>query len=71
MCILTHQTLGIMLGQNLDNTINRPIYYASRSMNNVEKNYTTTKKQTLLMIYVVKKFKHYLLGNSFICFVNH
>jgi hypothetical protein len=27
-----------MLGQNPNNTIDRPIYYASRNMNNVEKN---------------------------------
>jgi hypothetical protein len=29
--------LGIMLGQNLDNTIDRPIYYASRLMNSAKK----------------------------------
>jgi hypothetical protein len=40
-------------------------------MNNVKKNYTTTKKEALTMIYVVKKFKHYLLANSFIFFVDH
>jgi hypothetical protein len=26
--------LGVMLGQNPDNTIDRPIYYVSRFMNN-------------------------------------
>jgi hypothetical protein len=36
--------LGSMLNQNLDKTIDKPIYYASRLMNNVEKNYTTTLK---------------------------
>ncbi len=40
-------------------------------MNNVEKNYTTTKNKALAMIYVVKKFIHYLLGNNFIFFVDH
>ncbi len=58
--------LGAMLNQNLDKTIDKPIYYASRLMNNVEKNYTTTEKEALAMIYVVKKFRHYLLGNNFI-----
>jgi hypothetical protein len=33
-------------------------------MNNVEKNYATIEKETFTMIYVVKKFKHYLLGNN-------
>jgi hypothetical protein len=40
-------------------------------MNNAKKNYTTTKKETLIMIYVIKKFKHYLLGNNFIFFMDH
>jgi hypothetical protein len=26
--------LGVMLGQNLNNTIDKPMYYASRLMNN-------------------------------------
>ncbi len=58
-------TLGVMLGQNSYNTIDRPIYYENRLMNNVKKN-CTTKKEALAMIYVVKKFRHYLLKNSFI-----
>jgi len=63
--------LGVMLDQNPDNTIDKQIYYASRLMNSVKKNYTTTKKEVLTMIYVVKKFKHLLLGNNFIFFVDH
>jgi hypothetical protein len=34
-------------------------------MNSAKKNYTTIEKEDLAMIYVVKKFRHYLLGNSF------
>ncbi len=63
--------LGVILGQNPDNTIDRPIYHASRLMNSAQKNYTTTENEDLTMIYVVKKFKHYLLENSFIFFVVH
>jgi hypothetical protein len=40
-------------------------------MNNVEINYATAKKETLAMIYAIKKFQHYLFGNSFIFFVGH
>ncbi len=63
--------LGVMLGQNPNNTIDIPIYYASRLMNIVENNYITTKKEALANIHVVKKFKHYLLGNNSIFFVDH
>ncbi len=64
-------SLGVMLDQNPYNTIDKLMYYAKKLMNNVEKNYTTTKKETLAMIYVVKKIRHYLLGNNFIFFVDH
>jgi hypothetical protein len=40
-------------------------------MNNAKKNYTTTKKETLAMIYVVKKFRHRLLGNNLTFFMDH
>ncbi len=40
-------------------------------MTKVEKNYSTTNKEALAMIYVIKKFRHYLLGNNFTLFVNH
>jgi hypothetical protein len=62
--------LGIMLGQILDNTIDKSIYHASRLMNNVEKNNITTK-EALTMIFVVKTFRHYLLGNNFVFYVDH
>jgi len=63
--------LGAMLSQNLNKTIDKSIYYAIRLMNIGKNNYTTTIKEALTMIYVVKKFRHYLLGNSFIFFVDH
>jgi len=67
----SNYAIGTMLGQNLDNTIDEPIYYANRLMIRVEKNYSTTEKGALAMICVIKKLCHYLLGNSFIFFVDH
>jgi hypothetical protein len=64
-------SLGVMLGQNLDNTIDKPIYYVNRLMNNIEKKYITIEKEALTMIYVVKKFRHYLPDNSFVFYVDH
>jgi hypothetical protein len=40
-------------------------------MTGIEKNYLATEKETFAMIYVIKKFHHYLLGNSFTFFVDH
>jgi hypothetical protein len=36
-----------------------------------KKNYSTTEKETLAMIYAIKKNCHYMLGNSFTFFVDH
>jgi hypothetical protein len=40
-------------------------------MNSVERNFTIVEKEASTMIYNVKKFRHYLLGNFFIFFVHH
>jgi hypothetical protein len=57
--------------QNLDNTLDKPIYYASRLMTRTKKNYSIIEKETLTMIYVIKKLCHFLLGNNFTLFVDH
>ncbi len=37
----------------------------------VEKNYSTIEKEFIARIYDIKKVHHYLLGNSFMFFVDH
>ena len=48
-----------------------PICYASRQLNSAKKNYTTTEREGLGMVYTVKKFWHYLLANKFLFFMDH
>jgi hypothetical protein len=47
-----------MLVQNPDDTIDKLIYYANRLTIGAEKNYSTTEKEVLAMIYVIKKICH-------------
>ena len=63
--------VGAMLAQNPTGKIDQPIAYSSRLLSKAEKNYTTTKKEALVMVYAVNKFHHYLLGNRFIFYVDH
>jgi hypothetical protein len=44
-----------------------PPYY----LNLVERNYTTIEKEALVMVYALHKFRHYLLGNRFVFYVDH
>lgn len=60
-----------MLVQNLGNKCDQPITYASHLLNNVERNYTTTKWEALEMIYTLHKFCHYLLSNKFVFYVDY
>ena len=63
--------IGCILAQPNGEKTDLPISYASRQLNNVEKNYTTAEREGLGMIYVVKKLRHYLLANKFTFFVDH
>ena len=48
-----------------------PVSYASRQLNSVERNYSTTEREGLGMIFAVKKFRHYLLVNKFVFYTYH
>ena len=47
------------------------IYYASRVLNDAQKNYTTTEKELLAVVYAVDKFRSYLLGSKVIVYTDH
>ena len=63
--------LGIVLTQPGDDAIDHPIAFASRKLPMAEKNYTTTEREGLAMVYVLQKFIHYLLGGHFKMFTDH
>ena len=63
--------VGAMLAQNPSGKTNQPIAYASRLLSKAENNYTSTEKEALAMVYAVNKFRHYLLDNRFIFYVDH
>ena len=50
----------------------RPRYYASRKLSKAERNYSTTEREALGMVYNVTKYRHkYLLGHKFSFHVDH
>jgi len=63
--------LGIVLAQPREGDIDHPITFSSRMLSNVERNYTTTKREGLAMVYELQKFKHYLLGAHLKMYTDH
>jgi hypothetical protein len=63
--------LGVVLAQLGVGHIDHPIAFVSRKLSTSEINYTTTEREGLAMVYVMQKFRHYLLGGHFKMFTNH
>ena len=63
--------LGVVLAQPSAGEIDHPIAFVSRKLSKVEKNYTTTEREGLAMMYDLQKFRHYLLGSHFKMFTDH
>jgi hypothetical protein len=71
--VQTHASLLVvraMLSQNVIRKNKQPVY-ASRLLKRTKHNYSTTKREALTMVFVLHKFKHYLLGNKFLFYVDH
>ena len=49
----------------------QPVYYASRKLSRAERNYSTTEREALGMVYSVTKYRHYLLRRKFSFHVDH
>uniref|UniRef100_A0A2N9I0B9 RNA-directed DNA polymerase n=1 Tax=Fagus sylvatica TaxID=28930 RepID=A0A2N9I0B9_FAGSY len=70
MCDASDYAVGAVLGQRKDK---KPhvIYYASRTLNSAQMNYTTTKKKLLTVVFALDKFRSYLMGTSIVVFTDH
>ncbi|GJV30066.1 putative nucleotidyltransferase, ribonuclease H [Tanacetum coccineum] len=55
MCDASDFTIGAVLGQRIDGKF-KPIYYASKTLNNAQEHYTTAKKELLAVVFSFDKF---------------
>nr|GEX53834.1 DNA-directed DNA polymerase [Tanacetum cinerariifolium] len=70
MCDASDFAIGAVLGQRHEKHF-KTIHYASKTMNDVESNYTTTEKEMLAVVYAFKKFRSYLIMNKSIVHTDH
>ena len=69
--ILRTDASGFALGAILSNFDDRPIAYASKTLNNAEKNYSTIEKELLAIVWAVKHYRPYLFGRRFKILTDH
>ncbi|RVW27422.1 Retrovirus-related Pol polyprotein from transposon 17.6 [Vitis vinifera] len=69
MCDASDFAIGAVLGQRDDG---KPyvIYYASKTLNEAQRNYTTTEKELLAVVFALDKFRAYLVGSFIIVFTD-
>ena len=47
------------------------IYYASKTLDSAQANYTTKKKEFLAVIFALEKFRSYIVGSPVTIFTDH
>ena len=70
MCDASDLAIGAVLGQREDG---KPhvVYYASKTLNEAQRNYTTTEKELLAVVYALDKFRAYLVRADIVIFKDH
>ena len=70
MCDASDFAIGVVLGQREDG---KPyvIYYVSKTLNEAQRNYTTTEKELLAVVFAFEKFRAYLVGCFIVVLTNH
>ena len=70
MCDASDLAIRAVLGQREDG---RPhvVYYARKTLNEAQRNYTTIEKELLAVVYALDKFQAYLVGSDIVIFTDH
>ena len=67
LCIV----LRAVLTRDGEGELDHPIVFESRMLSKAEKNYSTIQCEGLAMVYMLQKFRHYLLDGHFKMYTNH
>ncbi|GKB40875.1 reverse transcriptase domain-containing protein [Tanacetum coccineum] len=70
MCDASDFAVGAVLGQRIDGKF-KPIYYASKTLNDAQAHYTTTEKELLAVVFSFDKFRPYLILSKTMVYTDH
>ena len=70
MCDASDYAMGAVLGQRTEKMF-KAIYYANKTFNEAQENYSTIEKEMLAMVFACEKLKPYILGSYVIVHTDH
>ena len=70
MCDTSDYVVGVVLGQRVGNKLN-VIHYASKTLDSAQKNYATTEKEFLAVVFACGKFRSYIVDSKVIVHTDH
>ena len=70
MCDASDFTVGAVLGQRMDGK-SFVIYYASKTLESTQMNYSTTEKELRVVVFALNKFCSYLLSSKTAVFIDY
>ena len=70
MCDSSDYVVGVVIGQRVDTKLNG-IHYASKTLDNAQRNYATTEKEFLAIEFACDKFRSYIVDSKVIVHTDH
>ncbi|GJU42006.1 reverse transcriptase domain-containing protein [Tanacetum coccineum] len=70
MCDASDFAIEAVLGQRIEGKF-KPIYYASKTLNNAQAHYTTIEKELLAVVFSFNQFHPYLILSKTIVYTDH
>src|ERR1041385_4903724 len=70
MCDASDFAVVLVLGKRVDKKLN-VIHYARKILDSAQKNYATTEKEFLAVVFACDKFRPYIVGSKVIIHADH
>jgi hypothetical protein len=70
MCDASDYTIGAVLVQQVDKKLN-VFHYASKTLDGAQRNYATTEKEFLVVIFACDKFRSYIVDSKVTVHTNY
>ena len=69
-CDTSDYAVGVVLEQRVDKKLN-VIHYASKTLESAQRNYATTEKEFLAVVFACDKFRSYIVDSEVIVHTDH